>query len=173
MEHLDDTTIEELQHALDNVDGKNPTKRLLAAIAYKNGISQTELAEWYGVERKTIYNWLTRLESSSLTESVEDDKRSGRNRKLTNSQQEYFKAALHEPPEKHGYDSPAWSPALTQQFLTEEFDVEYSIPSCRRLMKEAGLRYQKPRRSAPEADEAKTMEFDEGIYKSEKRWMPR
>ena len=27
-----------------------PTKRLLAAIAYKNGVTQTELAEWYDVQ---------------------------------------------------------------------------------------------------------------------------
>ncbi|SDY74746.1 hypothetical protein SAMN05216564_10955 [Halopenitus persicus] len=28
-----------------NVDGNKPTQRLLAAIAYKNGVTQTELAE--------------------------------------------------------------------------------------------------------------------------------
>ena len=62
MEHLDEITVEDLQHALANVDGKKPTQRLLAAIAYKNGVPQTELADWYDVERKTIYNWLKRLD---------------------------------------------------------------------------------------------------------------
>ena len=63
MEHLDEISIEELQDALDNVEGKKPTERLLAAIAYKNGVTQNELAEWYGVHQKTIYNWLKRLVS--------------------------------------------------------------------------------------------------------------
>ena len=58
MSHLDEITVEELQDALDNVDGKNPIQRLLAAIAYKNGVTQTELAEWYDVQRRTIYSWL-------------------------------------------------------------------------------------------------------------------
>jgi hypothetical protein len=40
--HPDEISVEELQDALDNVDGKKPTKRLLAAIAYKNGVTQTE-----------------------------------------------------------------------------------------------------------------------------------
>jgi len=53
MNHLDEISVEELQDALDNVDGKNPTQRLLAAIAYKNGVTQTELAEWYDVQRRT------------------------------------------------------------------------------------------------------------------------
>jgi len=54
MNHFDETFIKELQDSLDDVDGKKPTQRLLAAIAYKNGVTQTELAEWYDVQRRTI-----------------------------------------------------------------------------------------------------------------------
>jgi len=43
VDHLDKISVEELQNALDNVEGKKPTQRLLAAIAYKNGVTQTEL----------------------------------------------------------------------------------------------------------------------------------
>jgi len=43
VDHLDEISVEELQTALDNVEGKKPTQRLLAAIAYKNGLTQTEL----------------------------------------------------------------------------------------------------------------------------------
>ncbi|OAQ51951.1 hypothetical protein HTG_14965 [Natrinema mahii] len=45
MDHLDKTSVEELQDALARVEGAKPTQRLLAAIAYKNGVTQTELAE--------------------------------------------------------------------------------------------------------------------------------
>jgi chromosome segregation and condensation protein ScpB len=45
VDHLDEISVEELQDALDNVEEKKPTQRLLAAIAYKNGVTQTELAE--------------------------------------------------------------------------------------------------------------------------------
>lgn len=55
MDHLDKISVEELQQALDEVEG-NKTQRLTAAIAYKNGVTQTELAEWYGVQRQTIYS---------------------------------------------------------------------------------------------------------------------
>lgn len=68
MDHLDDISVEELQDALDNVEGKKPTERLLAAIAYKNGVAQTELAEWYDVQRRIIYNWLKRLDADESLE---------------------------------------------------------------------------------------------------------
>ena len=95
MNHLDNISVEELQAALDNVDGKKPTQRLLAAIAYKNGVSQTELAEWYDVQRRTIYSWLKRLDTDeSLEQAVSDAKRTGRKRKLSESQLEEFEEAV-------------------------------------------------------------------------------
>lgn len=147
MDHLTELSLEDLQQALEEVDGKKPTMRLLAAIAYKNGVTQTELSEWYDVERRTIYSWLKRLESESLTEAVTDAKRSGRPRKLTDEQREQFGRTLQEPPTVVGYDASAWSPELAQRHLEETYDVDYSIPSCRRLMKEAGLRYEPARRA--------------------------
>jgi len=165
--HLDEISVEELQDALDNVDEKKPTQRLLAAIAYKNGVTQTELAEWYDVQRRTIYSWLKRLDTDeSLEQAVSDSKRTGRNRKLSETQQEQFEASVQEPPAEVGIDAPAWTPALVQEFLEETYGVEYSIPSCRRLLKEAGLSYQKPRRTAAEADEDEQEEFHDELKKA-------
>ena len=152
MAHLDEISVEELEHALNNVEVNKPTQRLTAAIAYKHGVTQTELAEWYGVQRRTIYSWLKRFETEPLEQAVQDDHRSGWPRKLTEKQQNQLEQILHQPPTEAGIDAPAWTPALLREFLEETFDIEYSIPSCRRLMKEAGLSHQKPRRTAAEAD---------------------
>jgi transposase len=171
--HLDDISVEELQDALDNVDGKKPTQRLLAAIAYKNGVAQTELAEWCDIQRRTIYSWLKRLDTDeSLEQAVSDDKRTGRKRKLSESQQEDFEEAVHESPKEVGIDAPAWTPALAQEYLEDMYGVEYSLPSCRRLLKEAGLSYQKPSRSAAEAVEDEQEGFHDELKKSGGRWTP-
>jgi predicted DNA-binding protein YlxM (UPF0122 family) len=62
------------------VEGNKPTQRLLAAIAYNNGLTQTELAEWYDVQRRTIYSWLKRLETDeSLEQAVADTNELGEN----------------------------------------------------------------------------------------------
>jgi len=173
MDHLNDISVEDLQEALDNVDGNKPTQRLLAAIAYKNGVTQTELAEWYGTGRRTIYSWLMRLDTDeSLEQAVTDAKRTGRKRKLSESQQQEFEETVHDPPTEVGYDAPAWTPALVQDFLEDTYGVDYSYPSCRRLLKEAGLTYQKPRRTAAEADEDDRDEFHDELKKSGGRWTP-
>jgi transposase len=64
------------------------------------------------------------------------------------------------------------TPALVNEFLEETYDVEYSLPSCRRLLKEAGLSYQKPRRTAADSDENDQEAFHDEIKKSDRRWMP-
>ena len=173
MEHLEEITIDELHDALDTVDGKRPTQRLLAAIAYKNGVTQTELAEWFDTGRRTIYSWLQRLDTDEpLAEAVSDDHKSGRNRKLSESKLDEFRETVHESPREAGYDEPAWTTKLVRHHLAETYDVEYSIPSCRRLLKEAGLSYQKPRPTNAKAEPEDRDKFDETLKKSAGRWTP-
>ncbi|MWV39786.1 IS630 family transposase [Natrialba sp. INN-245] len=170
MDHLDDISVEELQDALDRVEGNKPTQRLLAAIAYKNGVTQTELAEWHDTGRRTIYSWLMRLDTDEpLEQAVSDAHRSGRKRKLSETQQEEFEQTVHEPPEEVGIDAPAWTPALVQEFLEETYGIEYSYPSCRRLLKEAGLSYQKARRTAAESEAEEQETFREEPQKKRRK----
>ncbi len=173
MNHLDEISVEDLQDALDNVEGNKPTQRLLAAIAYKNGVTQTELAEWHGTGRRTIYSWLKRLDTDGpLTQAVTDDKRTGRKRKLSELEYQEFKETVHGPPEAVGIDALAWTPALVQQYLEQAYGVEYSLPSCRRLLKEAGLRYRKPPRTAAETDQDEQAKSHDAPKQSGGRWTP-
>lgn len=167
MEHLDDRSVAELQAALDETDGAKPAQRLVAAIAYKHGITQTELATWFDVERKTIYNWLTRLEADELVEAVEDRERPGRPRKLDADERDAFVETVSEPPTEAGYDAEAWTPELVQTLLAARFDIEYSLPSCRRLMKEAGLTFRRYRTPAEASDGDQTDGDGRGG-----RWVP-
>jgi transposase len=166
VEHLNEISLDELHEALASVEGKQPTQRLLAAISYKNGVSQTELAEWNDTGRRTIYNWLMRLDTDEpLAEAVTDDHRSGRNRKLSEAKLNEFRQTVRESPQEAGYDEPAWTTKLARHHLKETYDVEYSIPSCRRLLKEAGLSYQKPRPENAKADPEDREAFDEALKK--------
>jgi len=85
MGHLDEISVKELHDALDKVDENKTTQWLLAAIAYKNGVTQTELAEWHDTGRRTIYGWLMRLDTDEpLEQAASDAHRSGRRRIRTN-----------------------------------------------------------------------------------------
>ena len=103
--------------------------------------------------------------SAVSADIVVDTHRSGRPRKLTADQQRQLYDMLQEAPTEAGVDAPASTLALLQEYLRETFEVEYSRPSCRRLMKEAGLSYQKPRRRATEADPKEREEFADELKK--------
>ncbi|MCO8243645.1 MULTISPECIES: helix-turn-helix domain-containing protein [unclassified Haladaptatus] len=82
MAQLEDVSTAALREALQDADDATTTKRIMVAIAYKQGVSQTELADWYGLSRKTIYNWLQRFEEESIRNAASDKPRSGRPPKL-------------------------------------------------------------------------------------------
>lgn len=172
MEHLQDITVEELHESLERTEDKKPTLRLIAAIAYLHGITQSELAEWFDVERKTIYNWLKRLEAENLNEAVQDVKRPGRPRKLDEEELNELEEILHNPPIVAGYDVPGWTVELVQHLIQDEFDCEYSQPSCRRLMKELGLRYQKYNNPAILAGYEDSSEIEEKLPNTGYIWLP-
>lgn len=172
MERLADITIGDLQRALEQVDEKKPALRLVAAIAYKHGVTQGELADWLGVERKTVYNWLTRLESGDLVATVHDEHRPGRPRKLSAGQFEELKRTLRKPPTDAGYEDPAWTTTLVREHVRDRYGVDYSRPSCRRLLKEAGLRYRTAREAAVETDPNERAALEAAIEELGGVWWP-
>jgi uncharacterized damage-inducible protein DinB len=74
------------------VERNKPTQRLLAAIAYKNRATETELAEWHDTGRRTIYSWLMRLDTDEPPERVvTGDERAGRKRKFSELELQGFR----------------------------------------------------------------------------------
>lgn len=148
MGRLENISTDRLLGGLETVDGKPATLRLVVGINYKNGVTQTELAEWYGVSRTTIHNWLTRLErleSEPLDDAIYNAPRSGRPAKLAVEQREQLQSALQEPPSTFGLDARVWSPALVRRYIKEQFDVDYTHRHIRELMNDAGLMWKTAR----------------------------
>lgn len=159
MAKLEDVSVEDLEVALEEVDGKRETQRLMVAIIYKRGPSVPMIAEWLDMRERTIYNWFDRLEERSIHDAITDDHRSGRPPKLEESERKKFESAVRRPPVEAGYEHPVWSTALAQEFLREQFGVEYSQRSVQRLLKEAGLSHRMQRHESPTADEKERQDF--------------
>jgi transposase len=171
VDRLTDITVDDLQEALDSVEGTTPAKRLIAAIAYKNGITQSELAEWFAVERKTVYNWLTRLEDRDLEWAIHDGQRPGRPRKLSDKQLDELEDILLEPPTEVGVDAPAWTTDLVRQFISDRYNIDYSRPSCRRLMKEVGLSARRLRNAVLETEPKDREAVEKELQPTDYVWM--
>ena len=166
MVRLENISVEELETALDDATRKKETQRLMAAIIYKRGPSAPMIAEWFGTREQTIYRWFDRLETEPIEQAVQDRQRSGRPSKLDDAGWIEFREAVQHPPKEAGYDHPAWTTGLAQQFLEDEFDVTYSRRHVQRLLKDAGLTWQTPRPQPPTADEDERAEFWETTKKT-------
>lgn len=139
MNWLSHLTVEELREKLLDVEGKKPALRLVVAINYKQGVPQTTIAEWYGLSRKTVYNWLTQFESESLDRALYDEPSPGRPRKLTDKGYDQLTTDLHRPPFELGYDAKSWTSELIGHHIKETLDVEYSDSSLQRIMRQHDL----------------------------------
>ena len=167
MARLENVSVEDLEAALDNATGKRETQRLMVAIIYKRGPSAPMIAEWLDTREQTLYRWFDRIEEEPIEQAVQDRQRPGRPTKLTDADKEEFQEYVQNPPTEAGYDQPAWTTALAQRFLDDEFDVEYSRRHVQRLLKDAGLTWQTPRPQPPTADEDERAEFCETLKKTE------
>lgn len=175
MVEQDSVSVEELRDVLAEVEGKKPTQRLMAAINYleEDGVTMDEIAQRYGYTAGWLSRWLTRferLESEPFEAVVYDEDRSGRPSELTEEEKQQFKDILHEPPEEVGLDAPAWSVPLARNYLSEEFDVEYSNRHVRRLLREAGLSWKTARPEFYKSDERAQEAWTEGFKKSATTW---
>jgi len=138
MNESDGVSAAALRDALKDVEDVKATKRLMVAIAYERGVSQTELAEWYGLSRKTVYNWLRRVEGNPLPEAVSDNGRSGRPPKLDSEQRAEVRGILEGSPDIVGYDADEWSIPLVRRLVDDRFGVTYSRTSAHRLLSNNG-----------------------------------
>jgi transposase len=167
-EKIDEISVEELRSKLAEVDDDGKAvKRLVAAIAYKQGQSPADIEESFGFSKNNVYEWLDRFEERGLEDALYDESPPGRPSELSDEQRERFEDAVKNPPEDVGIDAPAWSTALAQEYLREQFDLEFTRRHVRRLLHDAGLSWQTPRPQPPTADEEERAEFREDIKKTD------
>lgn len=94
---LPHTTVEDLQEKLAETDDDGKAvKRLVAAIAYKQGHSPDEIEELFGFSRNNVYVWLDRFEDRSLDDAIYDESKPGRPSKLSDEEFDELTALLHE-----------------------------------------------------------------------------
>jgi transposase len=166
---LSDLTIDEVTGRLNEESDGKAIKRLVAAREYLDGNSPAEISAKFGWPEQTIYSWFDRLESKEIDEALYDEPPPGRPGKLTDEEFETFKHAVSNPPKDVGYDAPAWSSALAQQFLRDEVDQEFSRRHVRRLLNQAGLSWQTPRPQPPTADDEERREFRKDLQKTDEQ----
>mgnify|MGYP006298125843 CR=1 FL=1 len=166
---IPDLSVEDLQEKLAEIDDDGKAvKRLVAAIAYKQGQSPAEIEETFGISEKNVYMWLDRFEDRGLDDALYDEPKPGRPSKLSDEQLDELQEILHQSPDEAGYDIQAWTPKFVQHWLKTQYGVEYTLRHVRRLMDDAGLSWRTARPEHHELDPEDVAEFQETFKKSDK-----
>jgi transposase len=129
MSKLEKFDVDQLQAALEEATSAKSAKRLVVALAYKDGVDTSVLSTRYGIPQSTIYYWLDRFEERGIEDALEDEYRPGRPPKLTSEQRAEVESWLANPPE----DTEEWTAQHLQQRIAEELGVEYSTAHVHRL----------------------------------------
>lgn len=135
MSKLVDVSADALRSALADADDAKAARRLMVALAYKDGVSVATLTERYGIPRSTVYYWLDRFETMPVADAVTDDERPGRPSELGDDGRARLAADLDRSPGDCGYDADEWTVSLTRRHLVDEYGVEYSEGHVRRLLR--------------------------------------
>lgn len=144
--------------------------RKLAVQRVFDGETPEEVTRSFKLGKKTIYTWL-RIARKSGIEALAPKARSGRNRKLTPTEEQEVKHwIVGGDPRQHGFDFGLWTRQIVADLLKEKFDIRMSVTSVGDLLHRLNLTPQKPLRRAYERDEAQVQEWIEEVYPRVKKY---
>jgi transposase len=132
--------------------------RVRAVQAVERGMPVTQVADAYGVDRRTLQRWLARFDDEGET-GLRRRPGSGRPRKLDELDEEDFRDLVLEPASTFGFETDLWTVARLRTVLHECVEIEISRDTIWRRLREAGLTYQKPERQYWEADDKARQEW--------------
>jgi len=144
--HTSAQMITELQSALHDLKlSKAEYIRVQAVLLRKLKQKRSLIARMVGKSMSVVEDWITAYNHQGLS-GLKTKKRLTQPRaKLTLTQRQHIKTLLKKKPCEVGIGTePYWTMTTVKQVVQRETGVVYkSINACRRLLREAGLSYQK------------------------------
>jgi transposase len=126
--------------------------RVRAVEAVNNGMSVSQTAQAFSVDRTTLHRWLKR--HVKLGEAgLQRQPVSGRPRKLCDIDSARIKRIVLAPATDFGFETELWTVSRLHAVLVDQLNVDVSEDTVWRRLREAGLTWQTPERQYFEADE--------------------
>lgn len=135
-------SMEDLRQTYEKEQSGWPKIRLLAAIKRKEGQPMDSIASQLQISRTAVNETLHRFQERGVS-AKNDEKRSGRPRKLTQKQLKNLKNTLITGPRKG--TNGLWTTKQILDLVRREYGPIYTTRHLRRLMHQLGFSIQKPR----------------------------
>jgi len=133
--------------------------RVRAIQALRDGMSVSQVAQAYQVDRTTLYRWKVRYDRAGGTQGLLRSPGSGRPRKLQNLTPQQWREMVLQPASTFGFETDFWTAKRLHQVVTQRFAADVTVRTILRRLQEAGLSYQKPTREYFEADPVARQEW--------------
>jgi transposase len=126
-------------------------RRLLAVQRVLEGYTTEEVAEFLGVDPRSVRRWVAAYRDGGgqglLSRPVP-----GRPPKLTLTQEKLVRRWLADSPSGHGFETELWTAARLSELIQEEFGVRLHPRSLSAWLRDRGFTPQKPQRVPRERD---------------------
>lgn len=144
--------------------------RLLIALHRKQGWRIDAIADSVSLHRRSVQDILHRFVDRGL-KAAESASKSGRKKRLTNTQLKTLKKKLLKTPRASGFDTDFWNSKIVAELVRREFGVKYVSRHVTRLLFDMGFSYKKPRPTNPRRASAREI----AVFKKkrvERCWLP-
>jgi transposase len=126
-------------------------RRLLAVQRVLDGYTATEVAEFLGVDPRSIRRWVAAYRQAG-EQALVPRPASGRPPKLSLIQEKIALRWLTESPRHHGFETELWTAARLGQLIREEFGVALNTRYLSVWLRDRGFSPQKPQRVPRQRD---------------------
>ena len=129
-------------------------RRLLAVQRVAEGYSAEEVAEFLGVDPRSVRRWRAAFDRHGA-EGWAARPVPGRPAKLSSTQEKVVRRWLADDPTEHGFATDLWTAPRLAQLIEEEWDIRFHPDSPGHWLRQRRYTPQKPRRKPREhSDEA-------------------
>jgi transposase len=142
---FDNSDQRRLAKALKEATDLHAFRRIQAVLLVAQGQPVRHVAEITGASQKVIYDWLRYYLHSHSVEDLEDVTRSGRPTVAAAITPTRIHRELQRDPLSLGYNTTVWTVPLLARHLSNIYDCQITARTLRRRMKDADLRWKRPR----------------------------
>ena len=115
--------------------------RLQVILQYAEGAKETcdGLGSRFGNSPRSISNWIKKLNRTGVIESLRCNEKTGRPKRLTQTQKDELRMVLSENPEKQGESGKRWNGINLSRFIIRRFGISIGVRACQLLLSEPGF----------------------------------
>lgn len=143
-------------------------RRLMAAEDLKDGLSQSDVARKYDVDRSSVSRWAKAIREEG-EEGLLATTSSGRPSKLNSKEKEELVEILMKGAIESGFQTDVWTGKRVSKLIKDRFGVKYHFKHMPRLLRELGFRQVKPKRKPHEQNEDARNEWLENTWEYVKK----